>query len=297
MKYPMWAFLLAATCGGIPAAQAQDEGGPLLSPVQLNLQNATADDQLIKLARAAKINVMADASDGPVDKPADKLKNAAAGTIAGTTLTVAKKQTVLDWLRDMAAANHLTWQRSGGNTVMLWPKLDLVPLARDVTAAAIARRPQIISAIKPDLQATLAPELVARLDAEPDQWSTVQDRFLLYQYVVDNSLRTLLQKQQGWDGKDQNFQLQLKGEAVPADLRSHLIVLRRLIQSQPDQVRSAAWLNDETWQKARLMVQQSPLAVINGKTQRNWALNVTAPINGQEARQSAATWTQEGGGQ
>ncbi len=288
MKYPMWALLLSVVCVGVPAARAQDSGGPLLAEVELKLQDAGTDDQLIELARAAKINVMADASDLPDAGPQ-------ANAAASAAMTVTQKQPTLDWLRDMAFANRLTWQRNGGNTIVLWPKADSVSLARRVVDEAVAQRPQLVAEIKPALQAALDPALLARLKAEPEKWSQVQDRFVLYRIVVDDSLRTLLQKQHGWDGQNQDFRLQLTNDQIPTDLRSQLIVLRHLMQTQPDQVAPRAWLSHEIWQKARFVVQQTAPTIINGKMQRSWLLNVIAPLNGQEARHLVAVLIEQGG--
>lgn len=289
---PLAIAALGLTCLALPPnAHAQDEGGPLLSPVELKLQNAGTDEQLIKLARAAKINIMADASD-EIDE-GQKLN-----AVAGTTLTVTKKQTVVDWLHDMTEANHLTWQDNGSRSVVLWRAPNMVPLTRRVVEEAVAQRPQLEAEIKPLLQTKLDPALLARLEAEPDKWSAVQSRSVLYVSVVTDALRTLLQEKHGWDGRDQNFRLQLKDDQIPADLRSQFVVWLRLLQTQPDHVASRVWLEDATWQKARLIMQQTRPMILNGKKLPvQWNLEVRASVNGQEERQSVATLTEEGGDQ
>lgn len=289
MKFPIW-IVAGAVCAGAPSvAHAQDQGGPLLSPVELELQKARADDQLIKLAQAAKINVMADATDWPDD-------GKVAGRVGDGTLTVSKKQTLIEWLQDIGYANRLTWERNG-NTVVLWPEPDIVPLTRRVVDEAVTQLPQIEAEIKPALQGALDPEVVARLNAEPGAWLKAIQRHGLYDIVLSNSLLALLQEKHGWDGRNQGFQLQLKDAQIPADLRTQIILSRRLAQARP-QTDRYAWLRDETWQNVRLVVQQSQPTIINGKVQpRQWRLSVAAPVGGQESIRSVATLSTEDGGE
>ena len=263
------------------AAYAQDEGGPLLSPVELELQNAGTDDQLIKLARAAKINVMADASDWA--------ENAKKVDAPAATLTVSKKQPLLEWLRDMAYANRLTWQRNAGNTVILWSEPDIVPLTRRVVAEAAAQWPQVEIEAKAALHDKLDPALVARLDAEPEKWSLAMGQHALFNIVLLDSLTTLA-KERGWDGQNQNFRLKLGDDAIPAALRSQIILSQRILQAQPERIAARGWLDDQTWQKARLFVRKSKPSSINGKEQPIiWWLGVEAPLGPGASSQTVAT--------
>ncbi len=292
MKYPIW-IVLGLFYAGASVARAQDEGGPLLSPVELDLQNANTDDQLIKLARAAKINVMADASDWPAD-------GKVAGRIGGTALTVAKKQTLLEWLRDIAYTNRLTWERNehnGGNTVVLWPEPDIVPTARRIVDEALKERPQLEAEARLALHDKLDPALVAQLDAEPAKWPQALQQYGLLQMVVTDPLRTLLQEKYGWDGQNQDLHLELKEEQIPAELRSHIILYRRLLQAYPNSIYPSAWLRNETWQKARLVVRQPRPSMVNGKMQPlQWVLSVVASVNGREDAHIVAILSTEDGG-
>jgi hypothetical protein len=252
-------------------ARAQDQGGPLQSPVQLELRNDGPDDQLIKLARAAKINLIADATDEP-----------------GATLTVSTKQSLLSWLHDIAYANRLSWQRNGGNTVVLWQAPDVVPLARRIVEESLAQRAQLEAQIQPILHEKLDPELVARLDAEPAKWPLAMRRHDLYRIVITDKLRTFLQEKHGWDGQSQDFQLQLQDEQIPAALREQILLNLRLRQIRPENHHSQ-WLGEDVWQQARLMVEQSKPPIMNGKVQpMQWSLSVQASHNGKIATRSVA---------
>jgi hypothetical protein len=92
-------------------------------------------------------------------------------TTAEPTLTITKKQSVLEWLRDIAYTNRLTWQRNSNNTVVLWSEPDIISLMRHITDEAFAQQPQLEAEVKPILHDKLDPGLVARLDAEPTKWS------------------------------------------------------------------------------------------------------------------------------
>lgn len=283
-------FYALLTIAVVFAAQSQlpgharDMGGPLPDAVELNLQNADADEQLIQLAHAAKINVMADATDWP-----------AAAKNAETNLSVERQQPLIGWLRDISYLNRLTWLRTENNNFVVWSEPDIVSLARRMAAATVAQRPQFVAAALPELRKTLDADLVTQLDADPQQWSALLARTNLYGVVLYDSLLDLAKKQ-GWDGVNQDFKAQIPDAQIPLTLRAQVALQNRLQHTQPKLMTPLAWLRDETWQQARLTVQQSTPSRIDGVLQpRVWGLDVTAPIAGKPTTQSVVALTDEGG--
>ena len=285
---PLIALILSSLTHSTFPAYAQEKTSGFSDTVTLNVQNADTDEQLIQLAHAAKINVMADATDW-------------AETIAteakATALTVNEEQSLTHWWRDLSYLNHLTWYRNyhdPNGTFLVWREPDLASLARRVAAEAKAQRPQIEAAALPSLRQALDPALVERLDIDPQQWTHLLARYNLYGQVVYDSLLGLAKKQ-GWNGQDLNFRYRLENEDIPAPLRSQIILQSRLLQTQP--VTKLDWLRDETWQNAKLMVERSTPSKINGQVQpRLWTLTVKAPLTGQEEQETVVVLADDQGG-
>lgn len=303
LKHCRWA--LTALIAGLLtpnlfSARAAEEVDPRWKTVELDLKKADTDEQLIQLARAAKINVMADATDWPDNDSAEA---------KSSVLTVGREQFVYDWLRDLSYLNRLTWRNNtnpltgtlqGSQTFMVWREPDVVALARRIEEEAKLRRPLLEAAAMPLVRQAIDAGLVQKLDADPRYWSKFMDHANPFGIVVQDSLLDLAKKQ-GWDGKNMAFTSRIATEDIPTPLLSQFILQSRLRQTQPSELDKLMWLHDEPWKGAKLTAQPTAKSSMNGVAQpRPWILTVKTPFHSSSASSAqtvAPLVDNQGGGQ
>lgn len=199
-----------------------------LKKVDLHLNNATADDHIVQLARQADVNFIADATRFPE---------------APSRISQDSQEDWGNLLLEMAHQRSLTWQGHDENTFLFWA--DWQGDLRELAEMILAR-----------VEAGIGDKM--RDPAERTRLSDPRERAKRWNKEMLPALTDYLKRAHGWDGLSQNFKLRLKMAELPPDLRAKVIA--RAQEELPNANQAAAYrayFGDEFWNKAILKVTQS----------------------------------------
>lgn len=256
-------FLAWGAYGGAALAQsvavAPAAPDPLKQSVALPATGTSLDDDLIALGRAAKINIIADASQWPTDAPA------LSGPRTGPppTLLQANTERPLSWL-------------AGDNALLVWTRPDILVLARriaageDITRIAMPPVPATaVAAVAPvakpdakfgagvsrfngvDIQSLMQTARLAQQN-EPSYWNARWNEYL--SALPDGKTRA-----PGWT-RD------IALSDLPPDL--HAFVLASAQDDLlPDDLMAhwRSWVTEDFWKTARLSIRDMDTTVAGQK--------------------------------
>jgi len=210
--------VLAVAQNAVPPASATAEVSPLAHPVTVAAGSRTPDAELVELARAAHVNMLADASN-----------------MAGAMSVPVREGKLYGNLNLLAKERHLTWRRSGDNTVLAWDEPDVLSLAQRVALTLI---PAPKTPATTDAPATTP----ATVPASPDGTSLNQELTKFFARPEQRGATA----QEGW--KDAPL------VTLPAPLRAQVLDAIRARTSRQTASVDALWLSDDFWKGMRLRI-------------------------------------------
>ncbi len=216
-------LLTSALLGGVATAQtaaAPPKSAPVADVFNKMVAPPTAaspSENLLALAKAAGINVLADVDDAGAPTPAPMVQG--------------KERTLFKALKQMTGAQSWTWRRVAPTTILLWKQPDFVALAQEIRGAQSASAPA---------NATIAPDVAAI--AEPLNVA-------LTRYFATPAALS--------DPKNPASWREVPLLELPPDLRERIIASVRGAQRGDLQfAASSAVLSDEWWQTAVLKIRE-----------------------------------------
>lgn len=246
------AYLLLIICPSKSYGQKLDgvTGDPMEENVDLRLDNSTVDEHLIELARASKVNFIADATRFPTAPDALDVK--LHGVLGNLMLA-------------MACQRHLTWTKADKGTFLFWADWqgDLTALAKPILAqeqGRVAKLRQLQEAAQAAMQAkNLQAQQKSLEDMKlhhlrgaaraTDYWA--QEKSLEQDILPD--LARYFKATQGWDGVNPTFTVGVKFTDLPPDLRAKVMAKCRDELFNPDRWTAyATFFDDAFWDKALL---------------------------------------------
>ena len=257
------AVLFSSSAVAAPArAVVQSEPMPPQYPLQLD--NATVDEALFAVAKAGKVNIIADATDWPDD---DK------------TLTTEYTDSVMGWLGGLANEFDLTINADGkgqlnylsndSKNFVLWHEpQDIEPILQQ------ARQTYTAPSAPTDTEGNALPQSPEMSDATYKRYSMMGQAERARQQVV------AWLEAQGVDKTSLKAPLDYPASQLPAPLRDTLRQLARVqltnLHSGPNGALPAVVvkeLDDETWKNAYLIYERTSgrrLGYVSSRQQSRW---------------------------
>lgn len=216
----------------------------LTGPARLRAQNAPVFDEvvlqkisvaraqpstsryLLSLAKAAKVNVLVDATNL---KPAAPLegswKNVHSSSVQGQWSSV-----FWQLLMELSHERDLTWKRHGTRTFLAWPQPDVARFGRDLAAAGI--------------------ELSSGPQGFAEQLG--QRRFL------NDALNTYYRGEHKWSWASQRLAPDVRLQDLPPALRTAIIDYASAALEHPDPnlATSAMWFDDKWWNSSWIRLRE-----------------------------------------
>lgn len=215
-------------------AEPFNRGEVMTREVTATLNGATMDDYMIELARAADVNVIADATEFP-EPSAVKAYPGTSGAIAGLQGPHRDKwgPSLINLLGDFAAQKKLSALRPNARTFLFWSEPD--PL-----------------------------ELVRLMLPDPNSAQNQPEAEELAQRPMSGALRDYLKASHGWAGRaaerHAKVDIQARVADLPPPLRALVLaeVRRQLIPAE-----GALPLQDEFWERARVKIRSMKIPPAN----------------------------------
>ena len=254
LVWGMGGLALAQQAATPPAPSA-----PLKRSVTLPSPGTSLDDDLIALGRAAKINVIADASTWPADAPA--LSGARTGN--PNRLLAANEPLALSWLGQ-------------GDTVLVWARPDILALGRRIAAGESIQR----IAVPPIAIAPIAVTPNAPSPPKPLAAGTPRFSGLDIQELIENARRAQNAEPQAWNARWNEYLSTLapaqKREPgwtrdvalsdLPPDLHDFVLAHAQEFLLPTDLMEHwKAWMTEDFWKTARLNIRDVD-TMVAGKT-------------------------------
>lgn len=228
-------LIMGAVLGGVATAQTAatppataptiDAFNRMVAP----LTAASPSENLVALAKAAGINVLADVDDAGVPTPASAEQKPA---------EPAKEQTLFKALKELTNAQSWTWRRVAPDTVLLWKQPDFVALAQEIRGAQSAPT-------APNFAAD-APGAAANLPAEPLNIEPLN--VALTRYFATPAAHDDPNNPASWR--------EVPLLELPPELRDRVIASVRDQGSDLQFAASSAVLSDQWWQSAVLKIRE-----------------------------------------
>lgn len=224
------------------------EGNVTLEEVTApQLGEATTNQRILALARAAKINLWADAtffSDAP------------------KAVSLPAEGNLLDSLMFVGHTDDLSMRQSDTRTFLMWGEPEVISAARTLVAEAQTKRAALAQ------QAKDAPQ-IPRAGSRSQAFQGLDEDMRLMNISGKRTglvLADYLQKSYNWDGQSENLNAEFPLEQLPDESAAFILETAYAGAQQSELTnrehwdRNAPWLSDELWRNAEIGYFAPPFA-------------------------------------